>query len=190
MAVRSKTQPPSRILVQRPAPLVECGRYPAKACVGDTVTVRAEIFADGHEELRAVVRYRPAAGRWKEAPLRRIDAHVDGDTWEAGFPVDACGDWQYTIEAWIDPLASWRHEVHRKLDGGQTDLSGELSEGALLIAAAAERTKGKDAALLSDAAARAADAAADQSARLDAALAPDVAAAAERCPDRTGAGSL
>ena len=125
---------------QRPAPLVECGRYPAKACVGDTVTVRAEIFADGHEELRAVVQYRPGGGRWKESPMRRIDAHVDGDTWEGAFDGRrAAGSWQYSIEAWIDPLASWRHEVHRKLDGGQTDLTGELSEGALLIAAAAQR---------------------------------------------------
>jgi starch synthase (maltosyl-transferring) len=190
MPARTKTQPPSRILVQRPSPLIDCGRYPAKACVGDTVTVRAEIFADGHEELRAVVKYRQAGGRWKESPLRRIDAHIDGDNWEGSFPVDTCGTWQYTIEAWIDPLASWRHEVHRKLDGGQTDLGGELSEGALLIAAAAERAKGKDAKLLDDAAARAGDASADQAQRLDAALAPDVAAASEHCPDRTSAGTL
>jgi starch synthase (maltosyl-transferring) len=188
--VRSKTQPPPRILVQRPSPLVDCGRHPAKACVGDTVTVRAEIFADGHEELRAGVRYRLGNGRWKESPLRRIDAHVDGDTWEGSFPVDACGTWQYSIEAWIDPLASWRHEVRRKLDGGQTDLTGELSEGALLIAAAAERAKGAGAAALADAAARTGDASADQSERLDAALAPDVAAAAEHCPDRSAAGAL
>jgi len=188
--VRSKTQPPPRILVQRPTPLIDCGRFPAKACVGDSVTVRAEIFADGHEELRAVVKSRRGTTRWKESPMRRIDAHVDGDTWEGSFPVDACGTWQYSIEAWIDPLASWRHEVHRKLDGGQTDLTGELSEGALLVAAAAERAKGKDAQLLGNAATRVADTAADQSERLDAALAPDLAAAAERCPDRTGVGSL
>ena len=75
--------------------------------------------------------------------MRRIDAHVDGDTWEGSFAVDACGTWQYSIEAWIDPLASWRHEVHRKLDGGQTDLAGELSEGALLIAAAARARQGQ-----------------------------------------------
>src|SRR3954454_20324278 len=177
MPVRVQTQPPPRILVQRPSPLVDCGRHPAKACVGDTVTVRAEIFADGHEELRAVVKFRRNTSpptRWKESPLRRIDAHVDGDTWEGSFPVDAVGGWQYTVEAWIDPLASWRHEVHRKLDGGQTDLSGELSEGALLIAAAAERSKGSDAQLLGDGPTRVADPAADQSERLDAALAPDL----------------
>src|SRR3954451_16462877 len=116
MSVRAKTQPPPRILVQRPSPLIDCGRYPAKACVGDTVTVRAEIFADGHEELRAVVKSRRGTTRWKESPVRRIDAHVDGDTLEGSFPVDAWGTWQSSIEAWIDPLASWRHEVHRKLD--------------------------------------------------------------------------
>ena len=108
----------------------------------------AKAFGCTTEELRAVVKYRPAGGKWKESPMRRIDAHLDGDTWEGSFAVDACGNWQYSIEAWIDPLASWRHEVHRKLDGGQTDVTGELSEGALLIAAAAERAKAKDATLL------------------------------------------
>src|SRR5206468_10377735 len=112
--------------------------------------------------------FKSPGGRWKEAALRRIDAHIDGDTWEGTFPVDCCGAWQYSIQAWIDPLASWRHEVHRKLDGGQTDLAGELSEGALLLAAAAERAKGRDATLLADAVARAGDTALDQPERLEA----------------------
>ena len=33
--------------------------------------------------------------------------------------VDALGRWQYSIVAWIDRLASWRHELQRKVEGGQ-----------------------------------------------------------------------
>ena len=53
-------QPPPRILIQFPPPAVDGGRYPVKRCVGDRVDVSADIFRDGHDLLRAVVRYRPA----------------------------------------------------------------------------------------------------------------------------------
>src|ERR1700733_6842778 len=52
-------QPPARIVIQYPQPAVDGGQYPAKRCVGDTVVVSADIFRDGHDILRAVVRYRP-----------------------------------------------------------------------------------------------------------------------------------
>ena len=63
-------------------PAVDGGRYPAKRCVGDRVAVEADIFRDGHDLLRAVVRCRgPGERRWREAELRRIDAHLDGVRW-------------------------------------------------------------------------------------------------------------
>ena len=69
-------------MIQYPAPAVDGGRYPAKRCVGDTVTVQADVFRDGHELLRAVVRYRgPGEEHWREAELQRIDAHLGGVRW-------------------------------------------------------------------------------------------------------------
>ena len=47
----------ARIVIQYPAPAVDDGRYPAKRCVGRHRAVEADIFRDGHELLRAVVRY-------------------------------------------------------------------------------------------------------------------------------------
>ena len=62
---------PSRIRIEHPYPVVDGGRFPAKRCVGDTVEVSADILRDGHEVLRAVVRYRaPGSRRWVEAPMR------------------------------------------------------------------------------------------------------------------------
>ena len=55
-----KSGPPARIVIQYPTPAVDGGRYAAKRCVGDTVTVEADIFRDGHDLLRAVVRYKHA----------------------------------------------------------------------------------------------------------------------------------
>jgi len=61
-----------RIIVTDVLPQVDCGRWPAKACVGDRVDVSATIVRDGHETLRAVVRYRRPKGRWREAPLAAL----------------------------------------------------------------------------------------------------------------------
>ncbi|HZO08639.1 MAG TPA: maltotransferase domain-containing protein, partial [Myxococcota bacterium] len=47
-----------RIVISEVAPQVDCGRWPAKACVGDRVEVSATVVRDGHEPLRAVVRHR------------------------------------------------------------------------------------------------------------------------------------
>jgi Domain of unknown function (DUF3416). len=144
----SKSAPP-RIVIQLPSPAVDGGRYPAKRIVGDTVHVSADIFRDGHETLRAAVRYRgPGEEDWREAPMERIDAHLAGDRRAGRFPVDRMGRWQYGIQAWTDPFASWRDELQRKLAAGQHDLAGELSEGELLIAGAAERAQGPDRSLI------------------------------------------
>ncbi len=119
----------TRIQVQRVWPMLDCGRYPVKRSLGDVVEVWADVFSDGHDVLRAVVRYRPpGARRWLEAPMQPIG----NDRWHGSFPVDALGRWQYTITAWVDRWASWRWEIDRKLDGGQKDLSSELLEGAAL----------------------------------------------------------
>ena len=181
---------PPRIVIQHPTPLVDCGRYPSKATVGRTVEVGADIFRDGHEVLRAVVRWQgPGADSWEESPLRAVDAEVKGVRWEGAFPVDRPGRWTWTVDAWADDLASWRVEVERKVAASQTDLGGELSEGALLLAAAADRARTAgaraDADALGAAATTTGDATAPDRARVAAALGADAVAAADRHPDRS-----
>jgi starch synthase (maltosyl-transferring) len=123
-------EPPARIQIQRVTPQIDCGRHPVKRTEGDRVDVTALIFRDGHETLGAAVRYKPAgATRWQEAPLTPLG----NDEWSGSFVVDSCGSWCYRIEAWVDRVASFQEELRRKLDGGQTDLAGELAEGAVLL---------------------------------------------------------
>ncbi|HEV3054850.1 MAG TPA: maltotransferase domain-containing protein, partial [Solirubrobacteraceae bacterium] len=133
---------PSRLVIQYPAPAVDGGRYPVKRVVGDRVAVEADVFRDGHELLRAVVKYRPVGTRrWHEGELHRIDAQLEGVRWGGEFVVDAVGRWEYTVEAWSDSFGTWRAELRRKLAAGQSDLAGEISEGVVLIGAAAERPR-------------------------------------------------
>ena len=118
-----------RIIVSAVTPQVDCGRWPAKACVGDRVDVGATIVRDGHETLRAVVRYRRPKGRWREAPL----AALGNDRFAGAFDVDAVGRWRFEVEAWVDRHAGWIEEHDRKVAAGQADLAGELAEGAALF---------------------------------------------------------
>ena len=185
-------QPPARIQIGAPAPMIDCGRYPAKRTVGDLVTVGADIFRDGHDVLRAVARYCPPdASTWREVPMRRVDAHLDGDRWEGHFEVDQTGRWSWTIEAWTDPFATWRGEIERKVAFGQEDLSGELSEGVVLLEQAAQRARrAADKALMTQAAALLSDAKTPESGRREVALDAKLLEAVERYPDRSNATTL
>ena len=53
--------------------------------------------------------------------------------WAGRFPVDRCGRWEFTIEAWTDVFATWRDELARKIAADQHDLAGEISEGVVLL---------------------------------------------------------
>ncbi|HVF78778.1 MAG TPA: alpha-1,4-glucan--maltose-1-phosphate maltosyltransferase [Solirubrobacteraceae bacterium] len=174
--------PPPRIQISRPAPMIDCGRFPSKRTVGDALAVSADIFADGHDILRAVVRSNaPGSKRWVENPMVRIDADVDGDRWAGGFQVEGLGRHTWTIEAWTDAFASWREELRRKLDAVQPDLSGELSEGEVLLEQAAARAKGADRKLIERSLAGLRNGDANPEIALD----PELFAAIERHPDRS-----
>jgi starch synthase (maltosyl-transferring) len=119
-----------RIQIQAIEPQVDCGRYPSKRTVGDTVEVSATIVRDGHEVLGASVSRRPrGARRWVETPMEPLG----NDRWRGSFVVDRCGRWEFRVEAWVDRIASFQDELRRRIEGGQTDVAAELAEGALLL---------------------------------------------------------
>jgi starch synthase (maltosyl-transferring) len=181
-------QAPRRIVIQYPAPSVDDGRYPVKRCVGDRVHVEADIFRDGHELIRAVARYHgPAESEWQEVELRRIDAELGGVRWAADFPVESSGRWLYTIEAWTDLFGTWRDELRRKVAAGQHDLTGELSEGIVLLRTAAEQTRSEATREMIEHACRELeDPAVPDSAKHDVALGEELLAAVQRDQHRHG----
>ncbi|HEY0713969.1 MAG TPA: maltotransferase domain-containing protein, partial [Polyangia bacterium] len=98
------------------------------------------------------------------------------------------GIWQYTIEAWVDTYATWLWGLGRKVNAAQ-DVSLELREGAALVAAAAARASGVDAAALKEAAARLTSEA-PQSERVAAAQAPALIDLMRHHADRSAARRL
>jgi starch synthase (maltosyl-transferring) len=191
-ARRTSAEPPDRIAIQYPAPSVDGGRYPAKRCVGDRVVVSADVFRDGHDLLRAVVRYRADGERqWREAEMRRIDAHHDGVRWATEIVLDRVGRWEYTVQAWTDQFATWRDELTRKLAAGQHDLAGEMSEGLLLVREAlASASDAGDRKLIEYAVATLEDPSLPESAKHDAILGEELFEVLERVMPRHGAATL
>jgi starch synthase (maltosyl-transferring) len=178
--------PPPRIRILDVQPQVDGGRYDVKRTVGDRLEVSADVFRDGHDAIRAVLRFRPPGGEWKEAAMSWIDREVDGDRWAGSFETDREGIWAYEVGAFTDHFATWHDEVSRKRAAGGEDLSSEVAEGALLLRAAAARARGADASRIADALELVEDEAAKTKidSKLDAALDPDLFAAVARNPDR------
>ncbi|WP_435129194.1 alpha-1,4-glucan--maltose-1-phosphate maltosyltransferase [Actinacidiphila sp. bgisy144] len=172
-----------RIPVVDVEPSVDCGRRPAKAVVGERFQVTATVFREGHDAVAANVVLRDSSGRsgpW--TPMRELAPGTD--RWGAHITPTAEGRWTYTVEAWSDPVATWRHTAGIKIPAGMdTDLV--LAEGARLherAAAGVPKGDGRPAVLAAVDALR--DASLAPAARHAAALAPEVVAALDRFPLR------
>jgi starch synthase (maltosyl-transferring) len=133
-----------RVVVEHVYPEVDCGRFPVKRVAGELFVVEADVFADAHDELSAQISYRhESASEWQYAPMERIE----GDRWRGEFVVSEIGRYRYTVEGWIEPFASWRRDLIRRI-GAQQDLDMEFRIGAGLIETAAAMANAEDGATL------------------------------------------
>jgi starch synthase (maltosyl-transferring) len=175
-------------VIQYPEPPVDGGAYPVKRVAGDRVEASADVFRDGHDLLRAVVKFKPPGSRrWRESELVQVDAHLGGVRWAGSFEVDRSGTWSYTFEAWTDRFGTWRDELERKVAGGQHDLTGELSEGVELLQRAIDRARTKrDLDLIERSLAILGDQTAPDEDRHAAALAAELDVAIQREQEREG----
>jgi len=116
-------------------PVLECGRRPTKAVVGETFEVSATIVREGHEVPGAGVVLRGPAG--ERLPLARMREIAPGtDRYGAEVTPSAEGRWRFYVEAWGDPIGHWQHDAGIKVPRGQ-DVELMLTEGAALFDRAA-----------------------------------------------------
>ena len=129
-----------RAVVEGISPSVDMGRFAAKRVLGDAVVVEADCFADGHDVVAAVVRYRhDDEADWREAPMTPIG----NDRYRGSFTASALGRYRYTVTAWVDPFLSWRHDFARRVEADDLRIAAQV--GAELIDEAAQRANGDDA---------------------------------------------
>ena len=134
-----------RIAIPEVRPQLNCGRFAPKRIVGERLRVAADIIKEGHDILRAEVRYRQqGADEWQTVPM---GYEYNADEWSAEIPLDQIGTVEYTVAVWTDGFASWSDELRRKVTAGR-DVASELLEGGGLIREAAARVAGENAAAL------------------------------------------
>src|SRR5579864_1037135 len=127
-----------RVAIEAVSPEIDAGRFPARRVVGELVTVEADIFADGHDTLAAVLRYRhQSSGSWIEAPM----APLVNDRWRGEFAVTELGRYVFTLEGWVDHFETWSRQFAKRVEAGQ-DVSTELEVAAQMVEAAAARADG------------------------------------------------
>ncbi|WP_190177397.1 maltotransferase domain-containing protein, partial [Streptomyces naganishii] len=179
----SPTRPTGRIPVRDVRPAVECGRRPAKAVVGETFEVTATVFREGHDAVAAgVVLCDPEGRPGPRTPMRELAPGTD--RWGAEVTPDAPGHWTFHVEAWSDPVATWRHTAGIKVPAG-IDAGLVLEEGAELLArAAAGVPEGPGRRTVLDAVRSVQDDTLPVMTRLAAALTPEVGAVLARHPLR------
>ncbi len=128
-----------RIPILDVQPAVACGRWPAKAVVGETFPVSATVFREGHDLVNANVVLRDPQGR--KGPFTPMTPGAPGtDRWSAEVTPTSEGKWTFAVEAWSDPVGTWHHDAHIKIEAG-VDVELMLEEGARVHerAAAASR---------------------------------------------------
>ena len=133
-----------RVVIEGIQPAIDAGRFPVKRTIGEQVVVEADIFADGHDLLRAVLCYRWARDLgWTEVSM----APLGNDRWQGCFNVPQLGRYSYSIQAWVDHFATWYEALRLRVEADQ-EVQVELLIGAELIEAASQRANGTDAAAL------------------------------------------
>ncbi len=105
-----------RFPVLGPQPVVDGGRWPARAYVGEWVPFSVRSFREGHDALGVILELTDHAGATQLFRLRDVN---DGlDTWVASARVVTEGRWSFRFRAFGDDFATWVHDAGIKIPLG------------------------------------------------------------------------
>jgi len=110
-----------------------------KRILGDELRVEADVFADGHDEVAAVLLHRLSGrGPWRETVM----VPLGNDRWQASFPLKKLDRYQYTVEGWVDPFLTWIRDLEKWVKAGRgEEVAVELQVGARLVEEGAARAR-------------------------------------------------
>ena len=173
--------PAGPVVIENVLPQIDCGKFAVKRVVGDTVVVEADVFRDGHDAIAATLLYRETSATWRRTPM----LYLDNNRWTASFEILRAGSYEFTIEAWPDPFATWQAQVAKKRAAGQP-LALEAIEGRALVRTALDRAAPNERAAV-EAALAGIDAQRDDESRVSVMLSGEIATLVARAPDLSAA---
>src|SRR5437773_1656926 len=111
------------VVIENVKPQVDHGRFAIKRTAGETVMVEADVFADGHDQLRCLLRHRHSASRdWTETAMTLLG----NDRWHGEFMAVELGCYQYQLIGRVDTLLSWRHGFVRRNTADEDEIALSL----------------------------------------------------------------
>ncbi len=119
------------------SPVIEGGAYPAKAAVGESIPIRAQVFREGHDAVNASVVLTNPEGQETLFPMHRTTP-AGFDWWTASVRLHVEGAWTFRVEGWSDPWETWVHTAEIKIPAG-IDVELVCTDGKTLFTASAER---------------------------------------------------
>ena len=127
-----------RLVIEGTQPALDGGTFAVKAISGQAVAVSSKVYSDGHDRLAVMLNWRQAnSRRWHCVPM-----HSPGnDLWLAEFTPTELGPHLFSIEAWIDPFATYCHDLEKKYHAG-VEVKLELEEGRLMLGKGIELSQG------------------------------------------------
>ena len=119
-----------RIPIMAVHPVVDCGRYPARCVEGETVTVGAHSFREGHDAMGVQLVLISPEGKEQRRALDLVEPGLD--RWETSIRPEQIGRWSFRIEAYSAPFSTWAHVAEVKIPAGM-DEDLVCAEGALVL---------------------------------------------------------
>ncbi len=114
-----------RVVIENVLPQLDNGQFFIKRIVGQEVIVTADIIADGHDVMEAVVQFKHEKDKnWSEVRMNQSP----NDAFDATFIVEKQGYYSYFVESWVDYALNWQYGIGKKITDNQ-HVKSELLEG-------------------------------------------------------------
>lgn len=130
----------SRLAIDDVRPHISSGTLPSKAVIGEVVPITALVWREGHDAIAATLSVWSETSEVSSSTMS-FD-HTNPDRVHGLFNPQTPGRWFFRVDAWSDPISTWRDGLTKKIAAGQksAELSNDLLIGSELFSRAALQT--------------------------------------------------
>lgn len=118
-----------RVIIENVQPLINCGEFPVKRVLNETIRVEADIFCDSHDVIIAELSWKYSKDDKRETKEMSYDIN---DRWYGSFKLSRTGSWHFSIQAWADQFRTWHRDIKKKIDAS-SDYEVDILTGAEII---------------------------------------------------------
>ncbi|MCG7446799.1 DUF3416 domain-containing protein [Corynebacterium aurimucosum] len=131
----------TRLGIDDVRPLISAGSVASKAVVDEVIPVTALVWREGHDAVSATLSAWAARTTATSSVTMQVDPD-DQDRVHGVFTPGTQGTWYFRVDAWSDPIATWKNAVTKKMAAEQSaaELANDLQHGAELFSRAALQT--------------------------------------------------